>query len=145
MTTRGVRAFVEGIQSKLSLDPRTLTKVQTGGPDGDLGSNEIKLSNEGKTLAVVDGSGVLCDPDGLDQCVQRARPRCAICQQKDAHHLLLLPRAELVRLATGRKMARHFATRLLGPRGFFLPVDATDAVLPSGVVVVSRGLHASAC
>jgi glutamate dehydrogenase len=65
MTTRGVRAYVMGIQKKLKLDPATLTKVQTGGPDGDLGSNEIKLGNE-HTIAVVDGSGVLCDPEGIN-------------------------------------------------------------------------------
>lgn len=35
--------------------------VQTGGPDGDLGSNEIKISKD-KTIAIVDGSGVLYDP-----------------------------------------------------------------------------------
>lgn len=65
MTTRGVRAYCIGIQEKLGLDGSTLTKVQTGGPDGDLGSNEIKLGNE-KTIAVVDGSGVLCDPAGIE-------------------------------------------------------------------------------
>lgn len=55
------------MQRKMGLDadPKRLTKVQTGGPDGDLGSNEIKLGNE-RTVAVVDGSGVLCDPEGLD-------------------------------------------------------------------------------
>ena len=47
--------------------PPLSAQVQTGGPDGDLGSNEIKLANEGRTLAVVDGSGVLCDLDGLNQ------------------------------------------------------------------------------
>ena len=41
MTTRGVRAFVEGVQRKLGLEPSKLTKLQTGGPDGDLGSNEV--------------------------------------------------------------------------------------------------------
>jgi hypothetical protein len=35
-----------------------LAAVQTGGPDGDLGSNEIKISKD-KTIGVVDGSGVL--------------------------------------------------------------------------------------
>ena len=38
---------------------------QTGGPDGDLGSNEIKQGIE-RTVGVVDGSGVLCDPVGID-------------------------------------------------------------------------------
>jgi len=38
----------------------------TGGPDGDLGSNEILMSKE-KILAVVDGSGVLYDPLGINR------------------------------------------------------------------------------
>ena len=38
----------------------------TGGPDGDLGSNEILMGKE-KILGVVDGSGVLFDPEGLDK------------------------------------------------------------------------------
>jgi len=38
---------------------------QTGGPDGDLGSNEIKLGHE-RTIAIVDGSGVLYDANGID-------------------------------------------------------------------------------
>jgi glutamate dehydrogenase len=32
------------------------TKVQIGGPDGDLGSNEILISKD-KTIAIVDKSG----------------------------------------------------------------------------------------
>jgi glutamate dehydrogenase len=46
MTTLSVREFVLGIQRKLNLNPASLKKMQTGGPDGDLGSNEILLSNE---------------------------------------------------------------------------------------------------
>jgi len=40
--------------------------VQTGGPDGDLGSNEILVSAD-KTIGIVDGGGVLYDPDGLSR------------------------------------------------------------------------------
>ena len=36
----------------------------TGGPDGDLGSNEILMGNE-KLLGLIDGSGVLFDPNGI--------------------------------------------------------------------------------
>ena len=100
MTTRGVRAFVEGVQGRLGLDPRVLKKVQTGGPDGDLGSNEILQANE-HTIAIVDGSGVLCDTDGLNQ-------------------------QELVRLAHARKMVSFFDVSLLSPRGYFVSVEATD-------------------
>ncbi|KAJ5214822.1 Glutamate dehydrogenase NAD-dependent [Penicillium chermesinum] len=65
MTTLSVRQYVLGIYRKLNIDPSTIRKLQTGGPDGDLGSNEILLSNE-KYCAIVDGSGVIVDPQGLN-------------------------------------------------------------------------------
>lgn len=46
MTTLSVRQYVEGIYRKRNIDPSTVRKLQTGGPDGDLGSNEILLGNE---------------------------------------------------------------------------------------------------
>lgn len=46
MTTLSVREYVMGIYRKLNLDPTLVRKLQTGGPDGDLGSNEILLGNE---------------------------------------------------------------------------------------------------
>lgn len=42
------------------------TKLITGGPDGDLGSNEILLGEE-RVIGIVDGAGVLYDPEGLDR------------------------------------------------------------------------------
>jgi NAD-specific glutamate dehydrogenase len=52
------------------MDESAVTKLQTGGPDGDLGSNEILVSHD-KTIAIVDGSGVLCDR----RCVLGVRDR----------------------------------------------------------------------
>ena len=46
MTTRSVHQYVLGIYKKLGLKEAKITKFQTGGPDGDLGSNEIKLSKD---------------------------------------------------------------------------------------------------
>jgi glutamate dehydrogenase len=46
MTSLSVREYVFGIYRKLNIDPSSVRKLQTGGPDGDLGSNEILLSNE---------------------------------------------------------------------------------------------------
>jgi hypothetical protein len=67
------------------LKEEEVTKFQTGGPDGDLGSNEILLSKD-KTNAsascscflllshthrllstVIDGSGTIHDSEGLDR------------------------------------------------------------------------------
>lgn len=66
MTTISVRAYVDGIREKLGLIEEECTKFITGGPDGDLGSNEIKMGKE-KIVGIVDGSGVLYDPLGLDR------------------------------------------------------------------------------
>ncbi|MCX6348453.1 MAG: NAD-glutamate dehydrogenase, partial [Candidatus Aureabacteria bacterium] len=91
MTTNGVREFVKGIQEELGWKEEEVTKFQTGGPDGDLGSNEILFSRE-KMLAVVDGSGVLYDPKGID-------------------------REELERLARKRRTIADFDRKKLSPEG----------------------------
>lgn len=111
MTTLSVHQYVLGIYEKLGLAEETVTKLQMGGPDGDLGSNEIKISKD-KTIAIVDGSGVLYDPAGID-------------------------REELGRLAMARKMISHFDVVKLGPGGFRVLVDEKDVALPDGTVVVS--------
>jgi len=100
MTTRSIHQYVVGALEKLGLDESKVKKFQTGGPDGDLGSNEIKISKD-QTIAIVDGSGVLYDPEGLD-------------------------RRELGRLAGDRLLARHFDRSHLSARGFFVDVEAND-------------------
>ncbi|KAL8906861.1 MAG: hypothetical protein Q9207_001788 [Kuettlingeria erythrocarpa] len=109
MTTLSVREYVKGIYRKLSLDESTVRKLQTGGPDGDLGSNEILLGQE-KYTAIVDGAGVLVDPQGLD-------------------------RAELVRLAKKRVMISEYDTSKLSTAGYRVLVDETNVTLPTGELV----------
>ncbi|TPX68844.1 glutamate dehydrogenase, partial [Chytriomyces confervae] len=103
--------YVLGIYEKLGLDEKTITKMQTGGPDGDLGSNEILISSD-KTVGIVDGSGVLYDPAGIN-------------------------RSELSRLATERKMVNRFDCARLSAAGFRVLVDDTNVKLPDGTVVHS--------
>ena len=55
------REYVSGIYRNLGLDETQVRKLQTGGPDGDIGSKEILLGKE-KYVAVVDGAGVLDRP-----------------------------------------------------------------------------------
>ncbi|KAK7408008.1 NAD-dependent glutamate dehydrogenase [Neonectria punicea] len=109
MTTLSVREYVKGIYRKLNLDPATIRKMQTGGPDGDLGSNEIKLGNE-KYTAIVDGSGVLADPNGLD-------------------------RNELLRLAESRLMISEYDDSKLSKDGYRILCDDTNVTLPTGEVI----------
>ncbi len=109
MTSLSVRAYETGIYRMLGLKEEEVTKVQTGGPDGDLGSNEILLSKD-KTIAIIDGAGTIHDPNGLD-------------------------RGELTRLAKARKMIDSFDVSKLGPEGYRILVDDRDVTLPSGELV----------
>jgi glutamate dehydrogenase len=109
MTTLSVREYVLGIYRKLNLDQSQVRKLQTGGPDGDLGSNEILLGHE-KYSAIVDGSGVLVDPNGLD-------------------------RSELLRLAKERKMIVNFDISKLSKDGYRVLVEDSNVTLPSGEVI----------
>lgn len=106
MTTLSVREYVLGIYRKLNLDPSKIRKMQTGGPDGDLGSNEILLSNE-TYVAIVDGSGVLVDPNGLNH-------------------------EELIRLAKRRVMISEFDATKLSPQGYRVLIDEKNITLPDG-------------
>src|SRR5579871_5568463 len=74
-------------------------------------ADEILLSRE-KYIVIIDGSGVLVDPRGLD-------------------------RGELTRLAKARKMISHFDTSKLSKDGFRVLVDETDVKLPSGETIAS--------
>jgi len=111
MTTNSVHQYVLEILHKQGLKERNITKVMTGGPDGDLGSNEILISKD-KILAIIDGSGVLYDPKGID-------------------------RTELSRVAKKRQTVEKFGRRLLSPKGFLVTLKDKDVALPHGEKVIS--------
>jgi glutamate dehydrogenase len=111
MTSLSVREYVLGIYRKLDIDHSKMMKLQTGGPDGDLGSNEILLSNE-RYAAIVDGSGVLVDPKGINH-------------------------EELVRLAKRRVMISEFDISKLSPNGYRVLVEDVNVTLPDGEVVTN--------
>jgi glutamate dehydrogenase len=128
MTSISIRQYVLGLYKQLGLREKDITKVQTGGPDGDLGSSthsivsswclgvdgrssmptsgadEILLSSD-KTIAVIDGSGVLADPAGIN-------------------------RQELVRLAKLRIPVENFDKSKLSKDGYLVRVEDQDVKLP---------------
>ena len=106
MTTNSTHRYVVDALDKLGLKEEAITKVMTGGPDGDLGSNEILISKD-RILALVDGSGVVYDPEGID-------------------------RKELKKLARARKMIEAFPRERLSTDGFFVHVKDRDVTLPNG-------------
>jgi glutamate dehydrogenase len=106
MTTNSVHQYVLKTLDKTGLKETQITKVMTGGPDGDLGSNEIMISKD-KILSIIDGSGVLYDPKGID-------------------------RKELERLARKRMTIKHFSAGLLSPKGFLVTIKDRGKTLPDG-------------
>lgn len=113
---------------KYHYDAANLSFLQLS--DGDLGSSmwifyvsfkttinpilpidEILLSSD-KTVAVIDGSGVLADPIGID-------------------------RAELIRLAKLRVPVAHFDTAKLSKDGYLVKVEDQDVKLPCTLFFLS--------
>jgi glutamate dehydrogenase len=110
MTTNSVHQYVLEILKKTGRKESGITKVVTGGPDGDLGSNEILISKD-KILAIIDGSGVLYDPKGID-------------------------RKELKRLAKKRETVAKFKRTFLSSKGLLVTIKDQDVVLPDGEKVL---------
>ncbi|MBM4086633.1 MAG: NADP-specific glutamate dehydrogenase GdhA, partial [Planctomycetes bacterium] len=114
MTTMGVMACLRVMLEHVGLKESEVNLMMTGGPDGDLGANQIQ-SFKGRICLIVDGGSVLFDPDGLD-------------------------RKELMKLA----FARHTSPRLnslaypegkLSRRGFRVPRAAGQFKLPDGTAI----------
>jgi glutamate dehydrogenase len=110
VTSEGVTVFLEVALKAVGIDPRTqdFTVKITGGPDGDVAGNEIKILNReygshAKVVGIADGSGSAEDPDGLSH-------------------------DELLRLVKLSAPIGQFDPSKLGPRGKVVPVDAPDGV-----------------
>lgn len=109
MTTHSVRTYVKAVYEKLGLKESEMRKFQTGGPDGDLGSNEVLRSSE-KMIGMVDISASLHDPNGIN-------------------------REELARLAHERLPLRDFDRSKLSADGFLVLTEEKNVRLPDGAVV----------
>ncbi|UKJ90020.1 glutamate dehydrogenase [Theileria orientalis] len=151
MTTASIEAFVKGILNKYGLKEEEVTRFLTGGPDGDLGSNALKYSNT-KTLTVLDKSGVLHDPNGLD--IDELR-RLAYLRDDPATPGKTSPQSspritastlnpsssrdveadEALLGASSKTCSMKYNKKLLSSRGFMVPEEATNVTLPDGFLV----------
>ncbi len=129
VTSEGVAVFLEVALLARGIDPRKrpFTIKLTGGPDGDVAGNMIRILHRdyganAHIVGIADGSGVGEDPDGLDH-------------------------GELLRLFEEALPIARFDPKKLGPRGRVVPVEApegahlrntlhnrlqTDAFVPGG-------------
>lgn len=74
VTSEGVNVFLDVALRAVGIDPKkqAFTVKLTGGPDGDVGGNMIKIihrdyGRNAKIVGIADGSGIGEDPNGLDQ------------------------------------------------------------------------------
>ena len=72
VTSEGLNVFVENMLRFLKIDPhkQSFTVKMTGGPDGDVAGNELKIlhreyGENAKVVAISDGTGAAYDPNGL--------------------------------------------------------------------------------
>ncbi len=94
VTSEGVTVFLEVALNAIGLNPRTqpFTVKMTGGPDGDVGGNMIKIMHRefgtnARVIGIADGSGSAEDPEGLNheellRLVERSAPVAAFDKSK---------------------------------------------------------------
>ena len=73
VTSEGVTVFLEEALKAVGIDPRqdSFTVKLTGGPDGDVAGNQIKIlhrefGERARIVGIADGSGAAWDPAGLE-------------------------------------------------------------------------------
>jgi len=76
VTSFGVNVYMEELLKFIGIDPRKnpFTIKMTGGPDGDVAGNQIFnlyrfYPKTAHLLALIDGSGTIFDPEGLDLAI----------------------------------------------------------------------------
>lgn len=119
MTTTSVMSGYRTLIEHAGEREEELNLMITGGPDGDLGANQIQCY-KGKICLVIDGGSILFDPEGLD-------------------------RAELMKLAfkrngDPRENSLSFPKEKLSKRGFMVPLQGSDIKLPDGRVISDGAL-----
>ncbi|ACN16899.1 GdhA3 [Desulforapulum autotrophicum HRM2] len=119
MTTTGIMSTFRTLIAHYGRQETDLNLMITGGPDGDLGANEIQCY-KGKICLIIDGGSILFDPLGLD-------------------------RGELMKIAfmrhtSPRENSLCFPQEKLSPRGFKVPISAKNLTLPDGTQVEDGAL-----
>ncbi|MBI2568056.1 MAG: NAD-glutamate dehydrogenase [Candidatus Schekmanbacteria bacterium] len=73
VTSEGISVFLENLLWEIGINPHrdSFTVKMTGGPDGDVAGNELKIlhrayGDRAKVVAIADGYGAAHDPAGLD-------------------------------------------------------------------------------
>jgi len=119
MTTTGIMGAFRTLIAHYGCQEADLNLMMTGGPDGDLGANQIQ-SYQGRICLIIDGGSILFDPQGLDR--------------------ESLIKIAFMRHTSPRANSRFFPTEKLSSQGFMVPIDAKNVSLPDGTIVEDGAL-----
>ena len=119
MTTTSIMGSFRTLIDHYNEQEEELNLMITGGPDGDLGANQIQCY-KGKICLIIDGGSILFDPEGLNK-------------------------KELMKLAfrrnsSPRANSLNFPLEKLSGKGFRVPLAASNITLPDGTVVEDGAL-----
>lgn len=114
MTTTSVMSSFRTLISFYGAREEELNLMMTGGPDGDLGANEIQCY-KGKICLIIDGGSILFDPDGLDK------------QE--------LMKIGFMRNSSPRANSLAYDEAKLSKKGFRVPLNGKNIELPDGTMV----------
>ncbi|GAB6191223.1 NAD-glutamate dehydrogenase domain-containing protein [Desulfocastanea catecholica] len=114
MTTTCIMSSFRSLISHYNAKEEDLNLMITGGPDGDLGANEIQCY-KGNICLVIDGGSILFDPLGLDK-----KELMKIAFQRNSS-----PRAN----------SSIFPVEKLTAQGFKVPISAKNITLPDGTII----------
>ncbi|PIE61939.1 MAG: NADP-specific glutamate dehydrogenase GdhA [Desulfobacterales bacterium] len=114
MTTTSVMGAFRTMIDYYGAKEKDLNLMMTGGPDGDLGANEIQCY-KGKICLIIDGGSILFDPDGLD--------------------IEALMKIGFQRHSSPRINSLGYPVEKLGKKGFQVPLRGKNITLPDGTLV----------
>jgi glutamate dehydrogenase len=119
MTTTSVMSSFRTLIEHHEEQEENLNLMITGGPDGDLGANEIQCYR-GNICLVIDGGAILFDPVGLDK-------------------------KELMKLAFNRNSeprvnSASYPVGKLSSKGFMVPLRSNNITLPDGTFIEDGAL-----
>lgn len=114
MTTTCVMSSFRALISHYGAKEEDLNLMMTGGPDGDLGSNQIQCY-KGNICLIIDGGSILFDPKGLDK--------------KE------LMKIAFMRNSSPRANSLMYPVEKLSSQGFMVPIKAKNITLPDGTFI----------
>lgn len=119
MTTTCVMSAFRAMIGHYGEKEESLNLMMTGGPDGDLGANEIQCY-KGKICLLIDGGSILFDPNGLDK--------------KE------LMKIAFKRNSSPRANSLDFPVKKLSKDGFMVPRMGKKIKLPDGTIIADGAM-----